>query len=469
MTKHLTSGKALVLFDQALVSGGNFLLGVLLARFLGVKVFGEYALLWMGVMFLLSLHQAFMTKPLMSLFAGKKEWEKANYIQSLFVLQLIISLGIVVLGLLFFFIFKKMEILNGWVYYLPLTGLLAALYLLQDFFRKIFFVKKQYGWPLLLDFVGYAPMLLALPMLHFLDDLNLLKSLVVMTVSYFISCAVGGGIFFKLFISNFIITDFTKSRVSTQSQSANTTECLPPIGPPFSDNNTDALNFKIKKHFIKTFKEHYHYSFWLLGTSLVQWFAGNFFLIAAASVLGTVAVGALRMAQNMVGLCHVLFLAMENIIPAEAAQQFFDRGKIAMFSYLRRVTLWGSFPVLLMLGGLTIASPWLIESLYGANYLPYAYLVGAYSLLYVFAYFGFPLRYALRTLHFTSPIFIAYCLSAGVSLLIAFPLANNWGLSGIMIGLIGSQLLTLSVYIYFLNHKKLNYHKQYENHPRSTW
>ena len=43
----------MVLFDQALVSGGNFLLGTFLARQLGVETYGTFALLWMAVLLLL--------------------------------------------------------------------------------------------------------------------------------------------------------------------------------------------------------------------------------------------------------------------------------------------------------------------------------------------------------------------------------------------------------------------------------
>ncbi len=450
MTKHFTSGKVLVLFDQALVSGGNFTLGVLLARYLGVGVFGEYCLLWMGVMFILSLHQSFMTKPLMSLFAGKKRSMQTAYIQSLSLLQIAISASVAGMAVVAYFIVKMMGAQAAWTLYLPLTGFLAAMYLLQDFLRKMFFVKQQYQQPLFMDIVLYVPLLLTLIVLHSLDKLDLVSVLLTMSVMYTISSGFG------FFISR------------DSNQGTNTAECTPkPQGQSWSNLEQTKLNKK--EHFKKTVNEHYHYSFWLLGTSLVQWFSGNFFLIAAASVLGTVAVGALRMAQNMVGLCHVLFLAMENIIPAEAAQHFFHNGKKAMFNYLKRVALWGSFPVLLLLGVLTLASPLLIGWLYGPEYQPYGYLVGAYSLHYLFVYIGYPLRFALRTLHHTSPIFFAYCLNAVLSLLVAFPIVDGWGLGGVMAGLIGTQVLTLTVYIYFLNHKKLNYHKQYENHPRSTW
>jgi O-antigen/teichoic acid export membrane protein len=423
------SGKALVLFDQAVVSGGNFALGVLLARLLGLEAYGAYSLLWMGVLFALSLHQAYLTQPLVSLFAGKTGGEQTGYLRQLFKLQFLISVAGLLLASLVFGLLKLAGMEQPWLRYLPLMGGLAAVFLLQDFLRKIFFVKKRYSPPLLMDLALFVPMLGALVLLHFAGQLTLFTALWAMLAMYSLSAGLSAFYLHSEF-KNYQPTGTSKSFIPVHPRTI--------FDPEFS----------------KTAKEHYHYSIWLLGTSLLQWFSGNFFLIAAAGVLGTVAVGALRMAQNMVGLCHVLFLAMENIVPAEAAQQFFQHGQTQMFAYLRRVTALASIPVVLMLGFLTAAAPWLIRWLYGPEYLPFSYLVGAYALLYIFVFIGYPLRFALRTLQFTSPIFIAYCLGSTVSLLTTFPMARAWGVTGIFAGLLGTQLLTLAVYVIFLLKKR---------------
>ncbi len=425
-TKHfirqITTGKVLVLFDQAVVSGGNFTLGILLARLLGLEVFGVYSLLWMGVLFALSLHQAYLTQPLLTLFAGKKTEEQPGYLRQLFKIQFFISAVVALLAAGAFALLNMAGIDAAWLRYLPLTGALTAVFLAQDFFRKIFFVKKQYRQPLLMDVVLYVPLLIGLPLLHAAGLLDLPAALLVMLGAYCLSTGISVAGFFQ-----------KKS---------------------MKDEHQPSIKNLWNPHFLKTAKEHYHFSIWLLGTSLLQWFSGNFFLIAAAGVLGTVAVGALRMAQNMVGLCHVLFLAMENIVPAEAAQQYFKNGQTQMFAYLRRVSVLAGIPVVLMLAGLTLAAPWLIGWLYGSEYLPYSYLVGAYALLYIFVFIGYPLRFAMRTLQFTSPIFAAYCLSSAVSLLVAFPLAQAWEMNGILAGLLGTQLITLAVYVFFLLKKR---------------
>ncbi|MEL6926614.1 MAG: hypothetical protein AAFO94_21420, partial [Bacteroidota bacterium] len=70
-----------VLVDQAIVSGGNFVLGILLTRFLGLDHYGVYTLLWMVLLVALSLNHAFISQPLLSL--GPQEEDQRSYLHHL--------------------------------------------------------------------------------------------------------------------------------------------------------------------------------------------------------------------------------------------------------------------------------------------------------------------------------------------------------------------------------------------------
>jgi O-antigen/teichoic acid export membrane protein len=407
--KIATSPKSLALLGQAVASGGNFVLGVLLARWLGMEAFGQYSLLWMGVLFLLSLHQAYISQPLMALLPGKREETQAAYLEALSALQVLLSVGIATLVLAAYFMLKLIGCTAYWLPWFPVMGFLLSFYFLQEYLKKLCFATKRTHVPLLMDGAVFGFLLPMLALLHFRGNLSLGNVLTALLFAYAASAGLGARLIGHSLIKHWKLPQLI---------------CIA--------------------------KEHYHYSFWLLGTSLVQWFSGNYFLVAAAGTLGAVAVGALRMAQNMVGLCHVLFLAMENIVPAEAARQFFTAGDKAMFAYLRRVGLLGGIPVGLLLGGLTLTAPWLIDWLYGADYQEFAYLVGAYAVVYALAYIATLQRFALRSMQFTSPIFIAYTLSAVASVLVAHPIVKHWGIGGVVAGLIGAQVLMLLVYGFFI-------------------
>lgn len=384
------------------------MLGLVLIRLLGLKNYGLFAMLWMGVLFALSLHQAFITKPLMTLAIGQPDREQQNYFHALWKIQL--GFGSIILGLLIgiYYTSSFINFTADWVAFVPLMGLIAFGYLLQDYIKKTFFITKEYAKPLVIDSLSYGMIFIGLFYLNFTHAISLMNMLLVMAVGYWIPILLYSK---KLFQKN--------TKVEQPS-----------------------CSFLIKKH--------YHFSSWLLGTSILQWFSGNFFLIAAASTLGTTAVGAVRMAQNIVGLCHILFLAMENIVPAEAAQLFLQKDLKGLLKYLTNISLKIGSIVFVTLLAMAIAAPILIQLLYGADFITYHYVVWGYCLLYIFVFIGYPLRYFFRTLQVTKPIFIAYTISAVFSMSLAFPLVQHFGIIGLLAGLIISQLLTLIVYAYYL-------------------
>ncbi len=400
--------KVLVLADQAIVSGGNFMLGLVLIRLLGLEQYGLFAMLWMGVLFALSLQQAFITKPLMTLAIGKDKGEQHNYFHTLWTIQILFGGTLVMILGGLAFICLDYNWTPNWLTYVPIITLIAFCYLLQDFIKKTFFIQKDYAKPLIMDGLNYTIIFLGLYYFHLRENTALWNTLIVIGTGYLVS------------------TFLYSKRLFFKDIAA------------------------VKQNYVDLLKKHYHFSNWLLGTSILQWFSGNFFLIVAASTLGTTAVGAVRMAQNIVGLCHLLFLAMENIVPAEAAQLFLQKNSQVLAQYLLKIGLKIGAIVLLILSTMTIAAPHLIHWIYGASFVSYSYVVWGYCLLYIFVFIGYPVRYFFRTIRFTKPIFVAYCFSTLFSLVIAFPVVNTWGITGLLIGLIVSQIVTLAVYAYFL-------------------
>ncbi|MEL6864886.1 MAG: hypothetical protein AAFP19_10715, partial [Bacteroidota bacterium] len=208
-------------------------------------------------------------------------------------------------------------------------------------------------------------------------------------------------------------------------------------------------------------QKHYQFAKWLLGTALLQWASGNLFVLAAGAILGAVAIGAIRMVQNIMGLLHVLFLTMENVIPVKAAAHYREAGFAGLSRYLITVSWQMGLGILLLLSFVALFAPYLIGFLYGEEYVAYAFVLLGYCLIYILIFIGHPLRFALRTLEDTRPIFVAYVLSAGFSLMAAYPMVRAWGLYGFMLGLFVTQLIAQLVYVYFLRKA----YRYYENHP----
>ena len=74
--------------DQAMVSGVNFLTGLLLARSLGIEAFGKFTLLWMTVLFVNSIQMAVISSPMMSIGPKQDKKDEDIYYQAVMLQQL---------------------------------------------------------------------------------------------------------------------------------------------------------------------------------------------------------------------------------------------------------------------------------------------------------------------------------------------------------------------------------------------
>ena len=404
------SNSILVLFDQAIVSGGNFLIGILLARVLGIDAYGVFALLWMIVLFGKSINEAFITKPMLSL-APKKEGEAATqYLGTLHVLELItvVLIGIFVFCFLQVSQLFDIEVPNPALYFI--VPIVVSFHLLYEYYRKYFFVQQAIFFVTIFDGIMYVLQFGSIAYLYFQKELSITNVLLAIGLAHIVVCCIG----------------FIKK------------------------NN---LNFNIES--LKAIiKHHFNFSKWLIGTAVLQWFSGNFFIIVAGGVIGTAAVGAVRIVQNVMGLTHVLFIAMENIVPVKAALHYKEGGKEQLYTYLKYIT--GRMGILIgaILIGLAIFRTQIIDFLYGEQYTSYSYLVIGFCLTYVLVFIGHPLRFALRTFEITKPMFISYILGTLFSVLLAYPLINNWGLIGLLVGIFVTQGLSQLVYLFYLRNVK---------------
>ncbi len=407
LIKKYSTPSSLGVFDQMVVSGGNFLIGILLARFLGLEAFGEFTLLWMIVFFALSLNMAFVSKPMLTL--GTKKEEASTYFQALHTVQLVVAC----LAVLITYCGMRIAVKNDFIDYsstiIMSVCMLVASQLVYDFYRKYFFVAEQILHALCLDILLFGIQVVAIVLFYWngyasLENVLLLMGIIQLSILGITSLFVG-------------VLSFNPTEI------------------------------------IKTTKEHMQYSGWLTLTAVLQWITGNYFLIIAGSVLGAAAVGIVKIVQQLSGLCHILFLAMENILPISAAKEMKKNGLNGLTQFLKKQGFLWFIPLLFFMSILLIGGPVFIKLLYevelGENY----FMLPGFAVLYLFVFLGIPGRIFFRTVERTKSIFIAYVLGAGFSLLAANSLLSNWGLTGLIVGLWIVQLITLLIYL--LEHNKI--------------
>lgn len=86
----------LAIVDQGLISGSNFLLGILLARWLAPEQYGAYALAFSAFLLLTFLYQALLLEP-MAVFSGAAYRKSLRgYLGALLWIHLVLSVVVVV-------------------------------------------------------------------------------------------------------------------------------------------------------------------------------------------------------------------------------------------------------------------------------------------------------------------------------------------------------------------------------------
>jgi O-antigen/teichoic acid export membrane protein len=385
------------LADQAMVSGVNFLTGILLARFLGLEEFGVFTLVWMVVLFVNGMQIAVIISPMMSLAPRESELEVSTYLGAVLAQQIVFcvfsSLLIFVSVRICGVFFPQWQVQD---LALPLASATFT-FQVQDFIRRYFFTRNRPYAAFTNDAISYLGQL---SLLVWLFKIMRLDSSGVLWV---ISGTSAVAVVFGVFGLEKIVWKWTLLR--------------PVI----------VRNWRFSK--------------WLTATVLLQWNSGNLFIIAAASMMGTPAAGALKAVQNIMGVLHILFNALENIVPVKASIIYAKGGQPLLDKYIKSVTKWGFLATFSFALLISVTPGLWLTLFYGQTYVGYGNLLRGYAILYLMTFFGVPFRIVLRTLEHTRPIFISYLLAAIFSFVLAYPLVKWFGLLGVISGLIFIQLV----------------------------
>lgn len=404
MLNKLKNKKLLVLFDQILVSGSNFLLGILLARNLGIDIFGQFSFIWLIVLFFSSIQLALIISPMLTHVTKKSNYIKDFYLTNFIYFQLFFSFICLLILILIYKISKYIDLginlksINIFI----LTTILT--FLSQDFIRRYYIIKNKYFTLLSLDIVAYLGQLIVILILVSNKKLSLENLFITITICFFISYSIG-----------FILSKRKKIK----------------------------LNYTKK-----TFKRNWKFSQWLVYSSLLQWGTGNLFIIIAGTLLGAWAVGVIRIMQNTMGLFNVLFIFLENILPINFANIFKKYGFIKMYEYYKLKLIQGVLIMLVLISIIFFMSDEIINLLYGTEYLQYSHLLIGYFVIYMFLYLNTLQRILIRTVEKTKIVFFSYIITSIFSIVFSYYFINKYGIDGVIYGTIITQILIVII-IYF--------------------
>ncbi|MFQ5786103.1 MAG: lipopolysaccharide biosynthesis protein [Alphaproteobacteria bacterium] len=379
------------LADQALVSGANFLTGILLARFLGIEEFGRFTLAWMAVQFMNSIQFALVSAPMMSIGPKQPADAAPGYYGATLVQQT--AFAGLSFGLLWVGAAAAAALFPDWRaggLALPLACAALA-FQMQDYLRRCFFTRGRPGAAVLNDALRYLAQLAVLVSLAVTVGLDSRAAL--WTIAGCAAAAAGIG-FAGLRDLAWRAGDFAAIAA-----------------------------------------RHWRFARWLGASAVMHWLSGNLFALVAGALLGAPAVGALRAAQNLMAVMHIVFQGLENVVLRQAAQRLKAGGAAALAVYLRDVAGGMLMATAVVAVAAALAPGFWLGLVYGDAFVVYGDVLRWYALIYLVMALTLPLRAGLNTLENTRPIFVANLCSFAFAALGCYGFVKVFGLFGALYGM----------------------------------
>ena len=388
--KALLAPTMISLADQVVVSASNFLTVVLIARALGPREFGVFSIAWLIVLFFASLQFALISSPMMSIAPKQSPDDEPAYFGAVFFQQAVFS---VISLLLVWLCASAVAVLAPQLgigdLALPIA-LAAFAYQSKDFLRRYFFVVGRLRSAVTIDLISYLGQIAVVGWLFTTENLGSRSALWAIIATSVISIVV--------------------------------------FGPRVKSLGWRPAVFR------QVFGRHWRFSRWLAADAALQFGSGYLYLFVAGGILGPAAVGALRAAQNLMGVIQVITLGLENIVPTKAGWHYHHYGVPGLLAYIGRVAVAGEVTTVLI--GLVVAAApefWL-GLVFGDSYVGHGGLVRLFAIIYAVVFVMTPIRAGLRAIEYTSPMLSSTAASSLVALASAYPLVRLFGVTGAALG-----------------------------------
>ncbi len=387
------------LSDQAMVSGTNFLTGVLLARVLGLEAYGAYVIAQMYLLYSNTFQNALVVSTMMTTVPAEHDRSvRAGLLRGFFGYGLAVLVATLFgVQLVAWGLGSASPSLKLGTLALPLAAAMAG-YQLQDFLRRALYTDSANREVFASDVVAYGGQFVCVGVLALEGRLTAVLALWCYAGSFLLSALV--------------------TLISMR------------LYPTIEDT-------------LLIIRRHWRHSVHYLTSNQLQWVASQGVILLGAGMIGQQAAGAIRAAQNLLGPVNVFFQWMDNVIPVRATIHFRERGTAALRGYLRQIGLIGVTALTVFGVGLSLVDKPLIAAIFGEEYRPYGILLVFWAMYYTVGHVYRMATYFLRAQGITRELAIASIWWAIVSIAFAFFTAGKLAERGIMGALVAGEIAAL--------------------------
>lgn len=395
-----TRGSLLSIVDQGIVSLSNFLTGVFVARAVGVNEFGVYSLLYVSLMVLGGIQNALITGPIRVLGIRTPEHIEKGYFHAQLKLQLLLSCVLSIgVGCVILFISP----INRPI----LSVFLVSLFFFQlQEFSRITNLTKFALWRLLfLDLLTHGLRLLALGLLSTYMALTAINTFWIIALT----CAIG-------FMFNSMFQKRTQQTL--------------PLGEVATEN--------------------WKYGRWILFEAIIFTISTQAYVYMMALWVDTQSAGALNAIVSLLNVVNIFQLGIMSFAIPRARLKLITYGYNAWKRWLLQVGLVLMIGTVISMAFVAIFAKPLLMNLYTPFFGTYAYLIPLLAVSYVLAAANTVLNAAFLTAQLPRVGFIAKLASGVLTLFLAYPIINRWGISGAVMGLVGTAASWTFVYLVYI-------------------
>jgi O-antigen/teichoic acid export membrane protein len=388
------------IMDQGLVATSNFILNILLARWLSITEYGTFCVAYTIFLLIATFHTATLSEPMLVFGPGKYKKKIKAYLRVLLLGQWIFGLTV---GTIFLFAYLVLWSFTSSPQAPVFFGLAIAspFILFQWLMRRACYIILH---PQLAAIAGAGYMVLTLFGAFCLYSLKWLSPTTALFVMAIASLLSGLWLFFKIKV----YYNYRKD----------------------SELIIDVLN------------DHWRYGRWASGTAALSWIPGNIFTLFLPIWWGLEASAAYKALLNLLlPMMHVTTALGAIFLPV-----LVDRRSLPNFRYF--VLLFSIFIIFatviywLLLGAF---SELIIRFLYSGKYLEYVDLLWLTGVIPIMVGLITISGDALQAMERPDKVFLAYVASSGVTLTVGLLFVLSSGVSGAMVGSLLAYIVTGSV------------------------
>ena len=385
--------------DQGLFSGANFIVNVMLARWLEPSQYGAFAIAFSVLLLLVAFHNAVLTEPMMVFGAGRYSEHFNVYLGRLVFGHLGLMVPIA-------FIIGATALTIGHFYTREVQGALFGLAVAGPTVSLLWLVRRAF-------YVRLQPVFSALGGVFYL--VCLLGGIYLLRTTHWLSQTTA---FLAIGLSSVLVSFLLLIHLRPRWVIA---------GNPAP---------------LIVAKQHWRYGRWALGTAGLIWFPSNIYFLLLPSIIGLSGIAAFRALINLaLPIQHVVTAFSVLLLPV-FSQTLKTKGISNMYSHMRFFLILflissGLYYLMLLTFKIQI-----FKLLYANQYIDFSYLVPIIALFPFGASITGILGNALRAMERSDKVFLCYIVSSAIALGGGISLAITLGVKGALYGLLISSFAT---------------------------